>query len=238
MRFPIRTILHLRYSCHPFPSVTQQRTKINNKPEHDTEKHTHDHTSFVKFVSYLLFLLRSKTRHDRFGRTSSCVCFFFFLLLLFFLSLSSFLATYSSISRPSPLLLSLNALPSPSFLVLVEPPLQFSTISSRLQDSIDEDTLHNLPLSLVSPPKKNEEKTGRNIEKDIQFFFLLSFSAPTHIPSNFCNYDCAPICCVKCSLARPPSLHRAPFLSSARARLFVCRPRGQRVEEEAPSSKK
>jgi hypothetical protein len=101
-------------------------------------------------------------------------------------SLSSFLATYSSISRPPPLLLlSLNALPSPSFLVLTEPPLQFSTISSRLQDSIDEDTLDNLPLSLVSPPKKNEEKTGRNTEKDIQFFFLHSFSAPTHSSSIF-----------------------------------------------------
>jgi hypothetical protein len=108
-----------------------------------------------------VFLFRSKTRHDRFGRTSSCVCFFFFfLLLLLFLSLSSFLATYSSISRPSPLLLllSLKTLPSPSFLVLVEPPLQFSIISSRLQDSIDEDTVHNLSLSLVSPPKKNEKK--------------------------------------------------------------------------------
>jgi hypothetical protein len=49
-----------------------------------TQKHTHTITlPFVKFASYSLFLLRSKTRHDRFGRTSSCVCFFFFLLLLF-----------------------------------------------------------------------------------------------------------------------------------------------------------
>jgi hypothetical protein len=187
-----------------------------------------------------VFLLRSKTRHDRFGHTSSCIRFFFFLLLLF-LSLSSFLATYSSISRPSPLLLlllSLKTLPSPSFLVLVEPPLQFSIISRRLQDSIDEDTVHNLPLSLVSPPKKIEKKIGRNTEEDIQFFFLLSFSAPTHSPSIFCSYDCATICCVKCSLARPPSLRRAPFLSSTRARLIVCRPREQRAEEEALSSKK
>jgi hypothetical protein len=132
-----------------------------------------------------VFLLRSKTRHDRFGHTSSCIRFFFFLLL--FLSLSSFLATYSSISRPSPLLLllSLKTLPSPSFLVLVELPLQFPIISSRLQDSIDEDTVHNLSISLVSPPKKNEKKIARNTEEDIQFFFLLSFSAPTHSPSIF-----------------------------------------------------
>ncbi len=137
--------------------------------------HTHDHTSFVKFVSYSLFLLRSKTRQDRFGRTSSFVCFFFFLLLLLllllFLSLSSFLATYSSISRPSPLLLlSLNALPSPSFFVLVVPPLQFSTISSRLQDSIDEDTVHKLSFPCF-PTEKNWNKNRKKYRKRHPNFF-------------------------------------------------------------------
>ncbi len=132
-----------------------------------------------------MFLLRSKTRHDRFGHTSSCIRFFFFLLL--FLSLSSFLATYSSISRPSPLLLlSLKTLPSPSFLVLVEPPLQFSIISSRLQDSIDEDTVHNLSLSLVSTPKKIEKKKkGEEIQKKTSNFFSLSRSVPLRILLQF-----------------------------------------------------
>jgi hypothetical protein len=130
--------------------------------------------------------LRPKTRHDRFGRTSSCVCFFFFLLLLF-LSLSSFLATYSSISPPPPpLLLSLNALPSPSFLVLVDPPLQFSTISSRLQDTIDEDTVRNLSVSLISPPKKKGEKKKEEIQKKTSNFFSFSRSVPLRIlPQTF-----------------------------------------------------
>jgi hypothetical protein len=141
----------------------------------------------------------------------SCVCFFFFLLFLF---LSSFFATYSSISPPPPpLLLSLNALSSPSFLVFVDAPLQFSTISSRLQDTIDEDTARNFSVSLLSPPKKK----GRNTKKDIQFFFLFSFNAPTHSPSNFYSYDCATIYCVKCSLARSTSVATSRFVPLVRS---------------------